>query len=584
VSARDRLLLTPQARAFLIIGFIWVVMAVAVNPIGEFPLNDDWSYSRAVYSLVSDGQLRFTGWQSVPLIVQVIWGAGFCKLFGFSFTTLRISTLVLGLIGVYATYVIISDLTGNAVISLIGALTIMFNPLYFELSNTFMTDVPFYCFAALSFLLLMRSIARESIFALVKGLCLACAATLIRQIGIVLTMAFGAAYVVRNGLSRRTLLTAVLPTLLIASVLMAYQTWLKAEGNLPALYNYRNDEILNTLSHLRVLLIISHTLTASVYVGLFLMPFLVIFTYSRLERSSLRYRAFYLTILFVLSILATAGLVYKQRIMPLTTNVLFDIGLGPATLRDVFILNLPHLPTAPPMLWVAVTAMGVTGAFILFHAFLSAVSYVCGFLPKINLQGGHRLFPYSKSGFDRNASILLFAVLCSSFYVLAISLFDNLFDRFLIFALMPIMVVLVLPINKGFRTFNTYPVVFCVTLLAIYGTFSTGATHDYLSWNRARWEALRHLTEGQNIPPKFIDGGFEFNGWYSYDPNYQQNPTKSWWWVYEDDYIVSFGPLAGYEEIGCYPYVRLIPPEQGTILLLHKVAGSASFSATACKL
>jgi hypothetical protein len=97
------------------------------------------------------------------------------------------------------------------------------------------------------------------------------------------------------------------------------------------------------------------------------------------------------------------------------------------------------------------------------------------------------------------------------------------------------------------------------------------ATHDYLSWNRARWLALRHLTEENGVPPREIDGGFEFNGLYAYDPEYRRRPPKSFWWVQDDKYVLSFGPLPGYEVAERYPYESWLPLRTGTIFVLRRL-------------
>ena len=78
----------------------WVLVALIANPVAELPLNDDWAYSLPVKSWVEQGDLRLTFWQSMPLLPQLGWGALFCLPFGFSFTALRVSTLVLGGLGV----------------------------------------------------------------------------------------------------------------------------------------------------------------------------------------------------------------------------------------------------------------------------------------------------------------------------------------------------------------------------------------------------------------------------------------------------------------------------------------------------
>ena len=67
-----------------------------------------------------------------------------------------------------------------------------------------------------------------------------------------------------------------------------------------------------------------------------------------------------------------------------------------------------------------------------------------------------------------------------------------------------------------------------------------------MGWNRVRWVALNDLTERRHISVYDIDGGFEFNGLYMYDPDYQYDLRKSWWWVRGDMYKIGFGSIAGY--------------------------------------
>ena len=59
----------------------------------------------------------------------------------------------------------------------------------------------------------------------------------------------------------------------------------------------------------------------------------------------------------------------------------------------------------------------------------------------------------------------------------------------------------------------------CLGLVASYGLFSVASTDDYFAWNRARWQALTYLLDEVRVSPMEVCGGFEFNGWYNYDPN-----------------------------------------------------------------
>jgi len=90
--------------SILLLTIGWVGMAIQVNPQGEFSLNDDWAYALPVKALTEQDSIRFTFWQSMTLIGQVLWGALFCLPGGFSFLALRLSVLTAGLAGVMGLY------------------------------------------------------------------------------------------------------------------------------------------------------------------------------------------------------------------------------------------------------------------------------------------------------------------------------------------------------------------------------------------------------------------------------------------------------------------------------------------------
>ena len=125
-------------------------MIILVNPLGDFPLNDDWAYARSVKDFLDTGNFQLPGWAVANLLPQVFLGVIFCLPFGFSFTALRFSTLTMGLVGVIATYLLLKEISYNQKIALLGALLIAFDPIYFGLSNTFMTDVPHYAVSVIS--------------------------------------------------------------------------------------------------------------------------------------------------------------------------------------------------------------------------------------------------------------------------------------------------------------------------------------------------------------------------------------------------------------------------------------------------
>ena len=73
---------------------LWFVVIALINPVGDFPLNDDWCYAKSVKNYIETGELILYNWGEMTLVGQVFYGIIFSKLFGFSFTVLRISTLL----------------------------------------------------------------------------------------------------------------------------------------------------------------------------------------------------------------------------------------------------------------------------------------------------------------------------------------------------------------------------------------------------------------------------------------------------------------------------------------------------------
>jgi hypothetical protein len=68
----------------VLLGLIWIYMILLANPIGNFPLNDDWAYAYTVQHLLQHGELRFFRLDGYYLFGQVLWGTLFCLPFGFS--------------------------------------------------------------------------------------------------------------------------------------------------------------------------------------------------------------------------------------------------------------------------------------------------------------------------------------------------------------------------------------------------------------------------------------------------------------------------------------------------------------------
>jgi hypothetical protein len=545
---------------------VWLLMVLLSNPAGEFPLNDDWSYSRAVQNLVEHGRLELTGFTSMPLIAQVLWGALFCLPFGFSFTALRVSTITLGLLGLFATYGLLKEMRVQSKLALLAVVVLAMNPLYFLLSLTFMTDVPFFTFSMLALLFLLRALRTESHWDLMTGFVFTLVAILIRQLAVVIPLSFLAAYLVKNRISLIVLRSALIPAAASVSLLLAFPAVLRRTIGLPALYNRSFEPIAESapMGLLQIPLVLADRLLVElIYLGLLILPLLLALGINIHQASSAKTKRLSVFMGSALFAAMLGFLLWQSRMMPLIGNVLFDIGLGPALLRDNYLLGLPHWPAAPKEFWLIVTAAAVLGSVLLIHHLSAAVARM--------IRAQRPLTPESRVEQARMIFLLSAAVL----YSVAIGI-TGFLDRYLIWPLPLLMCIVLTSRNTVRLRTSILPLSVAVVLALLYGLFALGGTHDYLAWSRARWQALTDLTEKDRISYTDIDGGFEFNGWYAYDATYRQRPPKSWWWVENDDYMISFGPISGYAEMRRYPFEKWIPPGQANIFVLQRVAGSTN--------
>jgi hypothetical protein len=244
--------------------------------------------------------------------------------------------------------------------------------------------------------------------------------------------------------------------------------------------------------------------------------------------------------------------------MPLSGNIFIAAGIGPLTLHDTSILRLPHMSEFPKWFWITVTIISIGGCASILTCMIPRIIFLLSDTKRIR---------------QENDRIATFFLLSGAFiYFLPISFlgFFEFFDRYLMPLFVLISLILV-SLRKTFKVSNSkFKKAAAILLLVLSAFFSVATTHDYLSWNRTRWMALQSLLENENISPSQIDGGFEFNGFYLYNPDYQRNKSKSWWWVVDDAYMVTFGDVQGYEVFRNYNYTRWIPPRKDNDIFILK--------------
>lgn len=521
----------------------WALSICFVNPAGDFPLNDDWSYARGVWNWVAEGELKLDTWPAMTLIGQTAWGALFSRLFGLSFVTLRWSTLVSAGLGMAAFYGLARRFTVVPP-AFFATLLVFFNPLYFSLSFTFMTEVHFLTALLLGSLAFTRYLERGRWWQLALAVLFSILATLIRQPGLLLPLAFGFVLLFR-GRRLRDWLVALLPFLSAFAALRIYFGWLAVRH--PQLYKVGGaGDILAALAEKNATNFISQTVNLFLSCGLFLLPLVVVLLPGGAWRRPSRQVGAWL-------IAGTAAVfLFSHRHHFPVGNIFYNLGLGPKLLKDGYWMDNIH-PSLPADTWGALAYFAILGTIglILLLRWHGPVSPLRLWRPR---------------GLDwRQAAKWGLAFFCLAYFLLINSI-SSFFDRYSL----PLMVgvaLLVLPTRWKGRLPFTFA---GVLLLAVFACFSVAATHDYLSWNRARHAAYHRLRE-RGIPPGRIDGGFEINAWLRAGPfNPVDKRGKSWWPVNRDDYALAFGPIEGFTPEGGVAFPTWLPPGRDSLYILRR--------------
>ncbi len=181
-------------RNALLCGLAVLVAVMITWPFCEFPYNDDWSYSFTVKHLLQTHQLTYNGWASASLIAQAYWGLLWVKVFGFSYTILRISTIPLATIAISICYLLARHAGLKPRFAVFATLMLGLSPLYLPVACTFMTDAPGLFFIMLCMYAMVRALESPRTSHAIAWLCIGLTVGLVggtgRQIVWVVPMVF----------------------------------------------------------------------------------------------------------------------------------------------------------------------------------------------------------------------------------------------------------------------------------------------------------------------------------------------------------------------------------------------------------
>jgi hypothetical protein len=476
---------------------VWIVAIVVVDPRGEFPLIDDWAYRWSVDQLVVHGRFALSDWSATNLAGHVLWGALFAKLFGTGFETLRASTLVLGYLGGAAFYIWLRVVHVRRAHALVGALSLLLNPIYLALSFTFMTDVPYVAVQIAAMVLLTLGLAGTGSVALASGWVLALFALSIRQVGVAIPFGYGAALLWRDGLGLRSIALAIVPVCGFWLVQEAYERWLEATGRLPAQFGFNAEEIASRLAE-PISVILVQAGNAVIYLfmygGLFVLPAALLVMRSAVAPFPVRTKLALRWAILAVSVAVTVAISLINGPMPIWGGVLSRAGVGVH-------IGVPEAPIPLRILITFAAALGGTlGVVVLLVRLWQLLS---GQYPRV--AAGTLAACFVLGG-------LLFAPLL---------LMPARFDRYLL-PILPCLVVALLVQPNGHKRAasaehggSRQRIALASLVLAGFCFFAVAGTKDFLTEERARLAALQHgLALG--FSRDSIDAGWVLNGWHLY--------------------------------------------------------------------
>ncbi|MHC1745035.1 MAG: glycosyltransferase family 39 protein [Syntrophobacteraceae bacterium] len=537
---------------------LWSVIIVLVDPRGGFMVNDDWSFVRSLEAL-RQGRLIATGWgpEGAPggpsLIVHLLWGWLFSALFGFSMTSLRASVLAMGVVGSMSLLLLLRSSKIPVWLALLATLTLILNPLFLSQSFSFMTDVTFTGLAASALLALHLGMEKGRVSWLCCGLLLITASILTRQIGIVLAVAFVAVcWLTPRGRRLGPWSMTVLAVALTVVPWLGWELSLSLTGSTPITQHQVFAGIFGRalqkgLPDYLVFLSSQIFQVALSYVAFLLAPLLMLQLAGHWRIPAVRKALVVYAVLAALFESAVlAGMIHPP--VALYGNVIVNLGIGPLLFKDTYLLGLARLAALPVSAYYGVVLVTLPLMVVLVHGILASL---------------RRLL--AQDGSPPIASVALLSALM----YLGIVALAGARDRYLIPLCLLLTVWMVLdrsPAQWGALKPGK-SLAAALVALGLTGAFSVAGSHDFMATRRAAQEAHDHLLVDLKVDPCQVDGGFEFNGYYCYDPHFRPEPGLSWWWVHREDYLTTLGTLPGYEVTATFPFGRWMGPDGAVYLL-----------------
>jgi hypothetical protein len=545
----------------------WCAIAVAFcvfasRPVLEMGFGDDFSYIWTARALAETGHVVYNGWATAMLGWQIYLGALFIKLFGFSFTAVRVSVLLVGM----ATAALLQRLSVrmglNEWNATLATLTLTLSPLFLPLTFSFMTDVPGFLSILICLYSCIRAVQANSDRAAIRWLIFAAVSNAIggtvRQIAWLgaLVMVPSTVWVLRR---RRGTLAAGAILWTVSAVFVAVcMYWFKSQP-----YSVNEKLILG-----------NHLLSRKYFtVLLFSLPILIAFVarypikerWARIQGGA--------AVLAILLVGGACVALWHTKIYLAAPYVVAPFSEEMVSVQGLDIGGLPgHRPAVLSM------PFRITLTLVTFAAFLAFL------LCLINASRLEEHRDADNAGQISNQTILIILGPFTAAYLFLLITRASFFERYFL----PLLFIFLVFLTRFYQTkiASRLPVV-SIVFVILFGGYGIATLHDLMAADRASLGAADEL-RAAGVPRSEIKAGVEYDGWteieltgYVNDPHlripegaYHAPPPQSlpsqcvfWFDSYtpaiQGRYELTYSPLP------CFPESEFPPFEYTTWLAPH---------------
>jgi hypothetical protein len=522
----------------LVLG-VWAAVVWLVNPRGEFPLHDDWDFTVATWNFARTGHFHFTPFTAVSLRAQVLWGALWTHFGGERFEVLRASTLTLSA----ATLIVINRILAltqlRAFARVVATCALLAHPIFLWASCTYMTDVPYLFAAAVAFYFFLRGLRDDSMTLIVCGCIAVVASWFVRQNG-VMNLLPPLVLIVLQRRGRRFIIPIGITLAAFAALFFFKRDWLAGSPHMFAIHYHMLGESSFRLPE-QIALVYHYVVFNALNCGIFFLPLtLPLMMRKASQRSAMLVAAIAAVVLIRVFSLGFAGywMPYNSRFQYsdiLPGPIVFDLGIGPPNLNDVFSMRFEYPFALMPEARIALTLLSACLAALLIWALIVA---------------------------KKNELAMRLAVASALIGTAALCLSGYYYDRYSLDSAWAL--VIALPLAIPWERAGTR-VAALIALLAI-GFFSVMGVQEYFAWNRARWSMWQQL-RARGVALERIDGGTEAWSFYELANADRKKAVRG---HPPREFLLAFHVVPGYHIIEARPFQGFLGLRRWNVFLLRK--------------